>query len=219
MASKNKLLSILTVLIANPAYAAMDCNNQPSCTTLGYSKENVAGCASDGYIFCPFDTSYKKCIANTIRCPANASSCTHHIRCNNNVCQVAYYNCEDAGYFPSVPGGGSCNPNKVTITLRNGSTKTCYADCRATSNASCNSEGYYSPGSCSDRSLDWINIYLPTSGTDLNCEMCVGSDYKTSAQSKIETITIASMDEKACQDKYVLNLESSVDEDDCSVYI
>ena len=37
-------------------------NTNPAgdCETLGYSKDNVSGC--EHYLYCPFDTSYKRCV-------------------------------------------------------------------------------------------------------------------------------------------------------------
>ena len=47
------------LLLSHYAYAALSCTEQPTCTELGYSKTEVAGCES--YVLCPFDTSYMAC--------------------------------------------------------------------------------------------------------------------------------------------------------------
>lgn len=223
MGNKNKLLSILTVLIANPAYAAMDCNTQPSCVTLGYSKNNVADCASDGYIYCPFDTSYKKCVTKTIKCPGTLTNCSHNIKCTNDKCQVVYYNCEDAGYLSTPKTGVTCT-DTVTVTLRSGAVATCYGNCEANSSTSCIQAGYSDSG-C-DMSLESaIPVYLPQStGVEFTCWMCVPlSDYqKISDASHLissDKITIANLDEKQCRTKYVEILDNATNEADCAVYI
>ena len=55
------LLVLLGLLVTSTAQA-VDCQSVPSCTELGYTKEPDPNCKSDGYIFCPFDKSYKKCV-------------------------------------------------------------------------------------------------------------------------------------------------------------
>ncbi len=47
-------------LLINPALAALNCTEQPTCSELGYSKVNVSNC--EHYLYCPFDTSYKSCL-------------------------------------------------------------------------------------------------------------------------------------------------------------
>jgi len=73
------------LLLTMPAFAALNCTTQPSCTELGYSKTRETNCES--YVSCPFDTSYKACVkygtATTdcsgytlSSCPAGAVSCS-----------------------------------------------------------------------------------------------------------------------------------------------
>ncbi len=66
--------SLAAVLLSSTSAFAMTCLNDYSgtsgcagnqtpagdCSTLGYSKANVDGCVK--YLYCPFDTSYKRCI-------------------------------------------------------------------------------------------------------------------------------------------------------------
>ena len=69
---KPYLFGALTLLSASSALALTCANDYGSsagcasnttaagdCTTLGYSKDNVDGC--EHYLYCPFDTSYKRC--------------------------------------------------------------------------------------------------------------------------------------------------------------
>ena len=72
---KPYLFGALTLLSASSALALTCANDYGSsagcasnttaagdCATLGYSKDNVDGC--EHYLYCPFDTSYKRCVAS-----------------------------------------------------------------------------------------------------------------------------------------------------------
>ena len=54
------VLFLITILFSSQA-VALNCEKQPTCEELNYSKEDDPQCAEDGYILCPFDFSYKKC--------------------------------------------------------------------------------------------------------------------------------------------------------------
>lgn len=58
------------IMVSMPltAVAALNCTVQPSCSELGYSKTITASCPADKIILCPFDLSYKLCVASS--CPA-----------------------------------------------------------------------------------------------------------------------------------------------------
>ncbi len=75
-----------------------------NCETLGYSTANVANCRH--YIYCPFDTSYKRCTAIS----------------NNS----AEFICKQNGYFHCVPVAASCTPVPASS---NGAQIRCYKDC------------------------------------------------------------------------------------------
>lgn len=47
--------------IIGSAQAALKCTIQPSCASLGYTQTDTENCES--YLYCPFDTSYKKCVS------------------------------------------------------------------------------------------------------------------------------------------------------------
>ena len=55
------ILFLLALMFANVANA-MDCEKVPDCASLGYSKDNDPNCADNGYMYCPFDKSYKRCV-------------------------------------------------------------------------------------------------------------------------------------------------------------
>ncbi len=52
------LLGLLWIGTAN----AMDCEKVPDCEELGYSTEDDPYCADNGYMYCPFNREYKKCV-------------------------------------------------------------------------------------------------------------------------------------------------------------
>ena len=89
---KSSLYGVLTLLSTTSAFA-LSCVNDyggssscagstqaaGDCTTLGYFKNNVDGC--EHYLYCPFDTSYKRCVSldcttyTLSSCPSGATSC------------------------------------------------------------------------------------------------------------------------------------------------
>ena len=55
------ILILLGLIFAGVAQA-IDCQTPPDCASLGYSREDDPNCADNGYIYCPFDENYKKCV-------------------------------------------------------------------------------------------------------------------------------------------------------------
>ncbi len=55
------VLFLIAILFSNQA-VALDCSKQPTCEELNYSKEDNPKCDKNGYILCPYDQSYKKCV-------------------------------------------------------------------------------------------------------------------------------------------------------------
>ena len=55
------ILFLFSLLLANTA-SAIDCEKMPTCEELGYSTEDDPYCAENGYMYCPLDYSYKKCV-------------------------------------------------------------------------------------------------------------------------------------------------------------
>ena len=55
------VLFLMMVLFSGQA-VALECVKQPTCEELNYSKDDDPQCADDGYILCPFDFTYKKCL-------------------------------------------------------------------------------------------------------------------------------------------------------------
>ena len=55
------VLVLLGLMFANVANA-MDCEKVPDCESLGYSSKEDPYCADKGYMYCPFNHEYKKCV-------------------------------------------------------------------------------------------------------------------------------------------------------------
>ncbi len=82
------LMFLLGLLFANVAQA-MDCEKVPDCASLGYSTKDDPNCADNGYMYCPFDKTYKKCVQ--YNCEAlgftesdKTSWCADLIECKGN---------------------------------------------------------------------------------------------------------------------------------------
>ena len=52
------LLGLMFAGVAN----ALDCEKVPTCEELGYTTQEDPYCADNGYVYCPLDHSYKKCV-------------------------------------------------------------------------------------------------------------------------------------------------------------
>ena len=57
-----KYVLILIAILFSSQAVALNCKKQPTCEELNYSKDDDPQCAEDGYVLCPFDFSYKKCL-------------------------------------------------------------------------------------------------------------------------------------------------------------
>ncbi len=55
------VLFLIAILLSTQALA-INCAQAPSCEELGYSTQNNSNCLDDGYLICPFDSQYKKCV-------------------------------------------------------------------------------------------------------------------------------------------------------------
>ncbi len=80
------LLGLL--MYANVA-EAIDCKTPPDCAELGYSKDNDPNCTDDGYMYCPFNHDYKKCVNHDcaklgFTTSDKSSWCKEIIKCEGN---------------------------------------------------------------------------------------------------------------------------------------
>lgn len=60
------ILLLLLMLVSFKANSAMDCQAVPDCASLGFSTEDDATCPENGYMYCPFDLNYKKCVGSQV---------------------------------------------------------------------------------------------------------------------------------------------------------
>ncbi len=127
------ILFLLALMFANVANA-MDCEKVPDCASLGYSKDNDPNCADNGYMYCPFDKSYKRCV--NYDCTKlgftesdKTSWCADIIKCRGNenltLCQKA---CIATNYdeLKYLAGSGKCKlitmKSDITIPTNQGFT-------------------------------------------------------------------------------------------------
>ncbi|MBE6450797.1 MAG: DUF1566 domain-containing protein [Alphaproteobacteria bacterium] len=60
------ILLLLLMLVSFKANSAMDCQVVPNCASLGFSTEDDDTCPENGYMYCPFDLNYKKCVGSQV---------------------------------------------------------------------------------------------------------------------------------------------------------
>ena len=57
------VLALFFTILPVKAYSSLDCNEVPDCFDLGFSLEDEEGCPENGYMYCPFNLAYKKCVS------------------------------------------------------------------------------------------------------------------------------------------------------------
>ena len=112
------LMFLLGLMFANVANA-LDCDVAPTCAELGYSQDDDPYCADNGYMYCPLDHSYKKCV--NMDCDKmgfteddKTSWCAKLIKCKGNplmtlcqnLCEIGdvYYSDGTCGYAKDYDG-------------------------------------------------------------------------------------------------------------------
>ena len=101
------VLFLIAILFSNQA-VALNCSKQPTCEELNYSKEENPKCADNGYIFCPYDQTYKKCVQYSCESLGFTKSdknpwCEEIIYCpqdeSYSLCKVHQIQCEIGDVF------------------------------------------------------------------------------------------------------------------------
>ncbi len=124
-------------LFINSALASLNCTTQPTCSELGYSTSNVDNC--EHYLYCPFDTAYKKCVKETDTCTDTGTGthqvCSTSLHFVNGECVETDLNpsknCSDYG-FDSL-SNATCT-NKFEIYYNGSLYNTCYSGCLSCNN-------------------------------------------------------------------------------------
>ena len=57
-----KYVLILMMILFSSQAVAINCAQAPDCAELGYSNVDDPNCKEEGYLYCPFDSNYKKCV-------------------------------------------------------------------------------------------------------------------------------------------------------------
>ena len=111
------IMFLLMMLLTGTAQA-IDCDVAPTCAELGYTTEEDSYCADNGYMFCPLDHSYKKCV--NMDCAKmgfteddKTSWCTDIVHCKGNkemtLCNCLKARCNIGDVFYA---DGSCGDVK-----------------------------------------------------------------------------------------------------------
>ena len=126
------MLILLGLMFANVANA-LDCDVAPTCEELGYSTEDDPYCAENGYMYCPLDRSYKKCV--NMDCTKlgfteddKTSWCNKLVKCKGNprmtlcqnLCEVGdvYYSDGTCGKVEQYEPNSSREPVGVVFWLK-----------------------------------------------------------------------------------------------------
>lgn len=196
------LIAISPFLSTKSIAADLKCTQTPTCTQLGYSKSSDA-CPSGNWIYCPFDTSYKKCVriggvdcsAYTLTaCPDTAKSCSmcgigtniyykieackSGFHLSENSCNK-YKTCEDYGYVSSDPSKACQYCPSLEILTDDEQTLSCY-----------DAEACYWDQNCLDAKATCEDYgYLSQSPEQNSCEICTSIDVNVSETRTLKCFT------------------------------
>lgn len=190
MNNKYALGSIFTILLANPAYSAINCATLPSCASLGF-KQTPYECSGRPMLKCPFDTSKVYC------------GCKPDQKGINGICYTMLpsngYDCDTMGYIYDTSVVESCKAYIECTTPQyfkepNGRILECYPrECSVSS-------------SCSSL-FGYIDTQNPIFKTIPDIVL---------AQSIEKNIGIFNISDDECREKFVL--ASPADSDDFIIY-
>ena len=129
-----KYVLFLVMILFSGQAVALNCEKQPTCEELNYSKEDNPKCDKNGYILCPYDQSYKKCVrynCETLGFTQSDKSawCADIATCKGD---KSYTLCQtpclawDSDTLSSLAGSGKCKvvtmKNDITIPENQGFT-------------------------------------------------------------------------------------------------
>lgn len=118
---------VLTLLLANPAYAAFNCATPPSCASLGYD-QSVSDCEGKAILRCPFDKNNN----NAVWC--SQLVCGSGEAVINGACEKVYASCKDAEEMVTKDEFKASNcllglVDSVMVYKPNGELMECYPSC------------------------------------------------------------------------------------------
>ena len=222
---KNKIFLSALLLAATLGIhnaLALDCEKVPECAELGYSN-NIQSC-NGSWLYCPFNSNYKKCIPNGSSCDKFTDTdktewCNDIVPCDNDesltLC-ASSFRCE-TGYLHGLTSAKGCGNGTIgtkgwklissKVTATDGSSVTCnkcekrdcpgYSSTEITSRKDCDKK-YGEKGY-----YDFNSVIEGYSG-DKECHSCTGVqacddiglvDYKNSHQGCKE-VSVLGYDQK-----------------------
>ena len=175
------LYGILTFALASPVYASLNCTSHPSCESLGYSKTGNLNCQEGGYVKCPYDINYKKCV-QTIAYPDDPCSGFDFSTKPSN---ATYYTCQsEAGNKYKFTGciANYCSKDQACYNVCNtGTYPLTAAVANATMNGACTGYTGTSQSACTGSSSTRYKSFTCNANycsDGSKCNTVCGSSYK-----------------------------------------
>ena len=192
---KNKIFLSALLLAATLGIhnaLALDCQNIPECAELGYSN-NIQSC-NGSWLYCPFNSNYKKCIPNGSSCDGFTDTdkiewCNDIVPCNNDesltLC-ASSFRCE-TGYSHGLTSANGCGTKNIgtkgwklassKVTATDGSSVTCNK-CEALPCPGNSSTAITSRKDCDEKYGEKgyydFNSYIEGYSGDKECHSCTG---------------------------------------------
>lgn len=101
-----RCLLLSACLLPLPVYAQTQlCDKLPNCAELGFSTGYEDGCAEDGYLICPFNSNYRKCVKHNCAKMGftqddKANWCDNIVKCESD---ESYTLCSKADFCKDYP--------------------------------------------------------------------------------------------------------------------
>lgn len=195
-AVKQLLAAVSLLGFSSPALADTNCTAQPSCENLGYSQLIRSDCPEENILYCPFDLSYKKCIAPSCENLGftqddKSTWCDKIIKCkydeSYSLCLTT--NVCPSGYDTQISDVSLCGNmgatgwvlDSVTVTRANGASLVCT---KCNKKSCSGSPNYTSIADCGTSTDGWTFstcYYGDEKHGVCNAKSCLSYGYKTSS--------------------------------------
>lgn len=180
-----------SLFFSTAAFAALNCAVQPTCSELGYLQTISDDCPSENIIYCPFDTSYKKCVGLKQKTCTElgftlddkSSWCKNIAVCADDETFTLCSDIELCKDYPlvSCPEGGSCTSCLFANTITKYNFKGCPDGYKISASScvakTCEDYGYQTSSICLGTLPTLHNVLLGDQNTTCYyCELQVNPD-------------------------------------------